>query len=284
MQRTLAKLCFLVTAIWVASFAFAQAPASTPLRLGIMPYLSTRTLITTYQPLASALEISLKHPVHLITAPDYDTFFQRSIQGEYDLMIIGPHFGFALEKAFGYQPILINKAKIQSLLLSPKNLPIDHLKQLKGHTIAVADTHSMMALQVKHHMEKLGLQAGRDYEMMEAQNQLNALQLVLSGKARAAILFPAALNLATIEDRNQAVVYSDFPPLPGLVYLAKKSFPAKKIEQIQQALFSFESSPEGQVFIGKTGHQGFRLVSKDDRQSVQNFLPSLKPYMHGLKP
>ncbi len=284
MQRTLAKLCFLVTAIWVASFAFAQAPASTPLRLGIMPYISTRTLITTYQPLASALEVSLKHPVHLITAPDYDTFFQRSIQGEYDLMIIGPHFGFALEKAFGYQPILINKAKIKSLLLSPKNLPIDDLKQLKGHTIAVSDIHSMSSLQVKYHMEKIGLLAGRDYEMLEAQNLLNALQLVLNGKARAAISFPAGLNLAPPEDRNKVSVYSDFPLLPGLLYLANKSLPSHKIQQIQQALFGFESSPEGQVFIGKTGHQGFRLINKDDRQSVQNFIPLLKPLMQELRP
>ena len=43
-----------------------EKPAtSRPLSVGLMPYLSTRTLLTNYQPIAVALETALKQPVQL---------------------------------------------------------------------------------------------------------------------------------------------------------------------------------------------------------------------------
>ena len=57
-----------------------------------MPYLGTRTPLANYQPIALALERELKQPIQLNTAPDYDTFIKRVVDGEYDVVVLAPHY------------------------------------------------------------------------------------------------------------------------------------------------------------------------------------------------
>ncbi|MBK7415968.1 MAG: hypothetical protein IPJ38_13465 [Dechloromonas sp.] len=45
----------------------------------------------TYQPLAK-LERELKQPIQLLTAPDFETFVKRVVDGEYDVAVLAPHY------------------------------------------------------------------------------------------------------------------------------------------------------------------------------------------------
>ena len=70
-MRLLGRLllcCACALCIVFPSVAQDKAEART-LVIGLMPYLSTRTLMANYQPVADALQQSLKQPVTLLTAP-----------------------------------------------------------------------------------------------------------------------------------------------------------------------------------------------------------------------
>ncbi|MBT9519859.1 MAG: PhnD/SsuA/transferrin family substrate-binding protein, partial [Dechloromonas sp.] len=87
--------------------AAAQEKATVrPLTVGLMPYLSTRMLLANYQPIAVALEQELQQPVQLVTAPDFDTYVKRVLDGEYDVAVLAPHFARLAIRDYGYSALL----------------------------------------------------------------------------------------------------------------------------------------------------------------------------------
>lgn len=82
-----------------------------PLTLGIVPYTSTRNLLTTHQSLAR----SLKRPAATGTnrhRTDYDSFVRRLAGGECDIVISLPAYARLAIRDFGYNALLVHKAPI----------------------------------------------------------------------------------------------------------------------------------------------------------------------------
>ena len=135
--------CSLLLCSPQTGLADEKPAASRPLSVGLMPYLSTRTLLANYQPIAVALETALKQPVQLLTAPDFDTYVKRVVDGEYDIALLAPHFARLAIREYDYTPLLLHKAPIRGVLVSNRNQPLTGFDDLRGQNIAIVDRSAL---------------------------------------------------------------------------------------------------------------------------------------------
>jgi len=70
-----------------AEAALQENAQVTEFRVGILPYMSTQSLLARYAPLRDYLERVLRRPVRLLTAPTFANIIERARHYEYDLYI-----------------------------------------------------------------------------------------------------------------------------------------------------------------------------------------------------
>lgn len=267
--------------VFCCSLMPALAPAQEksslrPLSIGLMPYLSTRTLLANYQPIAQALEHELKQPVQLNTAPDFDTFVKRVIDGEYDVALLAPHYARLVTRDYGYTPLLLHKAPIRGVLVTSRNKPLYSTEELRGQTIAVAERSALLVIVGALTLSDEGIKEGKDYQFVESVSHSSALHSAISGKTRAALISYSTLLLAAPELQKDAVIWRELNTIPGQFYVAHSRIPLDRQKAIKAALLAFEKTPDGQQFFEKTKHGGFREPTREDGEFLDRLLPETR--------
>uniref|UniRef100_Q47K13 ABC-type phosphate/phosphonate transport system periplasmic component-like protein n=1 Tax=Dechloromonas aromatica (strain RCB) TaxID=159087 RepID=Q47K13_DECAR len=247
-----------------------------PLTVGLMPYLSTRTLLANYQPIAAALEDALKQPVQLLTAPDFDTFVRRVLDGEYDIALLAPHYARLAIKSYGYTPLLLHKSPIRGVLVSSRAQPLASFNDLRGQNIAIVDRSALLVIAGAITLGENGLTEGSDYHFIETVSHSSALHNAISGKARAALVSYSTLVLAAPELQRDALLWRDIASIPGQFYIAHSRVPPARQLAVKAALLAFEKTPEGQLFFEKTKHGGFREPTAEDYVLLDKMMPETR--------
>lgn len=255
-----------------------------PLTLGLMPYLNTRTLLATYQPIANALEQELKQPVQVLTAPDFDTFVKRVFNGDYDVVVTAPHYGRLAMKDYGYSLLVMHKQPIRSVMVTARSNPLTSMADLRNQTIAIVERSALVAIGGVLTLADEGLKENVDYRFVETVSHSSALQSAVSGKTRAAIVAYATLQLASPEMQRDTVVFRELAKIPGLFYLAHSRLPATRQSAIRTALLHFESSSEGQAFFTKTSHGGYREPTREEIEFLDRVLPETRRQLSNIPP
>lgn len=274
-MTVLLRRCTLLLLLLLAAPLQARE-AQPPLLFGVLPYLSTRTLVATYAPLAAALEKSLGRPVQLQTAPDFDTFTRRAFAGEYDLLLIAPHYGRLAEVDYGYIPLVRHKNDIRCLLVVAQDAPLKSLDELRGQTVAIHERSAMVPLLGLHWLGEKGLAVDRDFRAVENVTQTSALQSMVSGKARAAIISYSTLFQAPPELQQATRVFEECPSAPGLVLMAHNRLAKPLRAAVRSALYAFERTPAGQDFFTVSTHGGYRDPTPADARLMDKVLPETR--------
>lgn len=280
--RWIAMLCSCLLCCPLLSQAEEKAADRRPLMVGLMPYLTTRTLLANYQPIAEALEKSLHQPVNLQTAPDFDTFVKRVLDGEYDVALLAPHYARLATKEYGYVPLLLHKAPIRGVLASSRSKPLNSFDDLRGQEISVVDRSALIAIAGALTLAENGLKENVDYRFVETVSHSSALHNAISGKARAALVSYSTLVLAAPDLQRDTQVWRDIANIPGQFYIAHSRIPVARQQAVKAALLAFEKSPEGQEFFEKTKHGGFREPTAADNALLDRMLPETRRQLSGI--
>lgn len=254
-----------------------------PLTVGLMPYLSTRTLLATYQPIAAALEHALKQPVQLLTAPDFDTYLKRVVNGDYDIVLLAPHYARLATRSYDYTPLLVHRASIRGVVVTNRAQPLNSVDDLRGQQIAIVDRSALLVIIGALTLADLGLKEGTDYSFVETVSHSSALHNAVSGKSRAALVSYTALVLAPPELQRDAVVWKDLATIPGQFFIAHNRVSVARQQTVKAALLAFEKSPEGIQFFEKTKHGGYREPTAEDNALLDRSLPETRRQL-GLPP
>lgn len=248
------------------------------LEIAIFPYLSTRTLLTHYQPLQAYLEKKLQRPVLLVTTPDFRTFAERTQRGEYRYVITAPHFARLAQKEAGYQPMLVAKANLVAIAVVEKNSPLRNVAELRGKTIAVPDPLAIVSMLGAQLLHANGLIPGKDVALRPVLSHNSAALSVLRGESAAAFISVTALEQMPEEIQNGVRVLAATAGFPNVIYLANAKVPAEEAAQITATLLEFaEKTPQGRKLYGATlGHLGLVAPSPKELQRLDPFVSELK--------
>lgn len=252
------------------------AETSDAIEFGILPTLSARTILTTYQPLRVYLEQHLKRPVNFVTAPDYVTYIERTRRGEYHYLITASHFARMAQKDSGYRPLVRVKRELQALLVTEKLTGISNLSELRGKSVTTPDSLAVVSLLAAELLREHGLSPGRDVKLL-AQNSFNSAVIAMrNGESAAAITSVTALKQMSADARAELVTLATTKSVPHNVCLANSKVPPREAAEMTRLLLTFGDTAAGEAFFRDTGFIAFVRPTEEELRALDGYVADVK--------
>ena len=246
--------------------------AEDPLLMGVFPRRNVKTTIRMFEPLAEYLAANLGREVRLVTARDFETFWEDMQQRKYDLVHFNQHHYLESRKLFGYEAIVRNVEQQQELisgiLVVRSDSDIRTVEQLRGKKIIFGGGPRAMVSYIMPRwlLSNAGVEP-KEYEAIIAKNPPNALLAMYFGQADAAGIGSVVPQLASVRDKIdlskiRGLAASD--PLPFLPWAVRDDMAPETRESIRQLMIGLNASEEGQDILRSAQVSRFAPVEPDD--------------------
>ena len=255
-MRSPGRLLLLITLLLASRLATGEQTA--PLEVGVLPNMSSRILMNQYQPLRTYLERVLQRPVQISTAPDWQTFYQRTRDAEYDLTITAAHLARLHQVESRHTPLVFFTPGIKALIITDKDKPIGRISDLRGKTLALSNRQSLVTVQGMRWLAEQGLDVGEDFKTLNTPTDDSVGNLVLGGDCVAALVSGGEFRAIPDALRNRLQIFQQIAEVPGFVALASPRLSAADTGRIRSALAGFtDQTEEGARFFAATGFRSF---------------------------
>ncbi|MBI5937909.1 MAG: phosphate/phosphite/phosphonate ABC transporter substrate-binding protein [Betaproteobacteria bacterium] len=272
--------------LWLFGFCLsvgglAMAAETAPLKLGLLPTLSPRTLLANYQPLRLYLERELKRPVELATAVDFKAFHQATMAGDYDLVLTAPHLARLAQIEGKFKPVATYAATNRAVLIMAKDRPLRAASDVRGKCVAVFDEHALVVMQGLRWLAQRGVKPNLDFRMLETRSHNSVAHSVQSGECVLGITAPGGVKQWSDESREKLAVFTELEEQQAVTWIAHPRLGNKSIERLRGVLLAFGESPEGGPFFANTGYQGMRAVSERDMRKMDVYAKEVGALLRG---
>jgi len=259
-------------------FGLGDASAdNATIEIGIIPTLSTRTILTTYQPLREHLEEQLKQPIILVTAPDYRTFIDRTQRGEYRYVVTAPHFARLAQTEAGYVPMVRVQRELRGILVTRADSNIKTINDLRGKIVSTPENIAVVTMLGLQRLRENGLEPNRKVTVRAYASFNSAVLAVQNGESDAAFTAQTALNQMPEETRSALRTIATTNAVPHVIYLASKKVPPKEVERMTRLLLEFsEDKPRGAPFFEQTGFLGYVRPTAAELKNLDPYVTELK--------
>jgi phosphonate transport system substrate-binding protein len=265
-------LCVLLVLVLSTEFAAASAQreGAAPLEFALAPYISTRPLLTMFQPLATHLGKRLGREVLLVTAPSLREFDLRALKGTYELAMMSPQSAVLAQKDAGYVPLLRVSDDLFGVVIVPKDSAFRGVRDLAGHRIALPDRFTATAQLGKELLDAEDL--GGDNIVHPVGFQDSILLSMLRGEIEAMVMNGSAFHQMTPETRARVRVLAETRRISHVMFLVRGDTSADAQRAIRSGIVEFfEATAEGRQFAIQTGLTGVRAPTDAE-------LKALEPY------
>jgi phosphonate transport system substrate-binding protein len=247
------------------------------IEIGIIPTLSTRTILTTYQPLREYLQEQIKQPVFLVTAPDYPTFIERTQRGEYRYVVTAPHFARLAQAEAGYVPMVRVQRELRGILVVRADSSIKTVNDLRGRIVTTPENIAVVTMLGLQLLRSHGLEPGKTITVRPSASFNSAVLAVQNGESDAAFTAQTALNQMPEETRSALRTIAATKVVPHVIYLANKKVPLKEVERMTRLLLGFsEDKPRGVPFFEQTGFLGYVRPTATELKNLDPYVTELK--------
>ncbi len=261
---------------FVCCISSGAKAAENSLLIGVVPNVSARANAALYQPAQAFLEKALGQRVTVFSAPDYKIFYERTVAGEYDIVIIPPHMARLAQSEGMLVPLLGYSQQLRALLIAKKDAPLKTLADLRGKTIAIPDRLAVLPAIGLRLLRQQGLQVDQDFRLIQAASHSNAALTVLHGDAQAAIIGPAAFQQLAEEVRNALYIVETSEPIPSLFVMASPKLSVARAEAFKKAYLEFSATPEGRHFFESNGFGGLKAALEADLKKMEPYAKDLQ--------
>lgn len=284
-KKMFGKIIYRLSGFILASLLLAptvQALAAEPtqdnrLVMGLVPNLSARALITAFEPMKASLEKQLGRSVELYTAPNFRTFHERTLQGEFDIVVTPAHFAWIAVQDGKYVPLTTYQNPLQGLIVVKQGSQIATANALRGKKMGITDPLAIVTMRGLQWLKEHGLQAGVDFSVHKSSPHNTAALAVGSGELDAAIIGSGPYRIMPEDIRAQIHVLSEVGAVPNATYLANGKLPPKTRKALQLALLAFgNESPEGKQFMTQYKYGGFKAITEADLRPMEIYSQQVK--------
>jgi len=281
MRSILHRALWAITVLLLFPPSLFAASAKDTLTLGVFPYISASQMMERLTPLAKRMEEALGKRIILVSAPDFTSFVERTANGEYDLVLTGPHMGLLAEQRDGWQRVAQTGQKIATVLLVRKESTIQRLEDLRGKKITISHQKSLTYLLAEKALTEKGIIMGKDMKVIETATFPNIMQSILLGEADVgATPVPLWDNLEydNAEQYNQLrEIYRSQSAAPSILVMAHPRTDPATIDTLRESLIHFQETPEGKIFFKKNLFESFLPIDDASMESAAPFVHVLMP-------
>lgn len=270
-------MCLLYLGLYTGSAMSAEAVVSdknNELQIAVAPFLSARLIVKNYQPMREYLELKLKQPVSFITAPDYETFYERTQHHDYAVIITVAHAAYLAHAEAGYVPMLRPVNLTQPVLIVSTKSNFKHPLDLKGKVITMPDPLAIISMQGAEMLREAGLNPDTDIIVKHLPNHSAAVNYVITGEVAAAIVSNRALMQMSNATQQKMHIIHQSPKwaAPGVFYLANPALPRERIALLAQTIQQFvKDTPQGVEFIRQLGYGSLIPATEQDLQALAGY-------------
>jgi phosphonate transport system substrate-binding protein len=245
------------------------------LRIGVVPYLSPRTLLLEYAPFRQYLESELHRKTEILTAPDFPRFLARTDAGDFDIVITAPHFARLAQLEHGFRPLVAIRADFYALILVPKGASAQTLSGLRGKTLHLPHRMSFISLQIEDFLRERGIKPERDLALVHYSTDNNAILAAEQSRDDAAAAQRAVFDSMPKEIADKLRILGSTQSAVSLIVLAHPRLTEEDVRRIRQTLDQFPFSVEGLKFF-ESSHTEFIPADAATMRRLDVYLPRLK--------
>lgn len=269
-------LMILIYSSCVSLTILAENAPAPPLRVGLLPFLSTAKLLADFAPIKDYLEIKLQRPVILETAPNFKSYIERAGQYQYDLYLTAPHIAALVEHDYHYRRVSRLTRGLDGSIVVRKDGPIKSIDDLKNHVFTTpADTAitTMLGEQLllQHHLYN-----GKNITIQYTPSHNNAIIAVATGKADAAVTSAAVFENMAPEIRDKLAILTKTETVPHMMFMASPKLSGRDFKALRQAMLEFTASGPGKAFFEKSGYGDMGKITDKEMQQLRPYVRMLQ--------
>ena len=270
LKRAVSIFGMVVLGLTMLAPALAQQ-STAPLRIGVLPNVSARVILTTYQPVREYFERELKRGVDIATAPDFRSFAENTRRGDYDVIVTAANLGRVAQADSNWQPLAIYDPKIPAILVAMADNPNPSVAQLRGKSLALANPQSLVALAGLEWLGGQGLRQGADFKTVTAANDDSLGAVLRTGEAPLAIMSLGEFRAKPEAMRNTLRIVTEIAKLPGFLVMANPGLPAAELQRLKTLILAFPQTEEGKKFFALSGFANIRDVGEPELKTLDAF-------------
>lgn len=267
-----------IIALTIPFTGLAGTPGQTKpsLQIGMLPYLSTHKLINVMKPLKNYLEAQLNRKVVLVTAPDFRSYMQRSLEGAYDIYLTAPHFAALAESKAGHHRLSGLSRVLDGSIIVAKNGGIQNVLDLKHKILATPDRLAIITMLGENLVRNQGIQPGRDITIRHMISHNSAILSVVNGKADAAVASAAIFENMPQNIKNQLAILTTTEKVPHAMFMAKADLPEEDILSAREAFLAFTADGPGKIYFARTGQGTMQKITNEHMKLLSPFMKTLQ--------
>ena len=245
------RISLLLALIAISAFAPIVQAAEDPLVMGVFPRRNAAETTRMFTPLADYLGEQVGRPVKLVTARDFESFWQGVMERRYDIVHYNQYH--YIRSAQNYQVIAhieeAGKSTISGAIYVRKDSGIASLAQLRGRTVLFGGGEDAMISYTTNRY--LMLQAGLkkdDFKSLFAVNPPNSILALHNRQADAAGAGDGVLDLPMVAksvNTSELTVLAVSAPLLQLPVAVKSTMPVKLRTALQSILVNLKNTEAG---------------------------------------
>lgn len=268
---TLAMLC-------IAPPAFAERIVSDKqsLQFGMLPYLSTHKLIKVMKPMKQHLESALKREVVLVTAPDFKTYIQRTLAGEYDIYHTAPHFAALAESENQHHRLGGFSRILDGTIIVNNKHNISSIDELRNKTLATPDKLAIISMLGESLMKSNGLVPGKTITIRDFGSHNGAILSVANGKSTAAVASAAVFEKMPEHVKSRLTMLTKTSKVPHAMIMARDGLPKHLIAQLRNAILDFTADGPGKLYFETTGQGNMQKITDEHMNTLRPYVDLLK--------
>ncbi len=271
--QSILLVCILVTVTGSAGTVEQSNPP--PLRVGLLPSLSTERLVTLFAPLRDYLQTRLHRPVILLTAPNYETYMQRAAAYEYDLYFTAPHMAALAENESGYRRVSLMNRELRGYVLIRQDSTIRTLHDLQDHVIAMPEATAIITILGESLLQEHGLIPGKNIRVEYTPSHNNAIHALSSSKADAAIVSGGIYDATPPDKRAGLTVLTKTKSLSYVMFMASPKLPEQEYTDLCKVMLQFTANGPGHEFFIKSKYGDMGKIQDKDMQQLQPYVKLL---------
>jgi len=251
-----------------------EADTVKPIRLGLIPHLSTQIMMKKYRPLINYLQEEMNQPIIAITAPNFKTYIERVKNGDFDIYMTAPNMAAYHEKHNQHIRIVKFTQQLQGVIVVAEDSPYHSLDDLKGKSIAAPDVMAVITSLGEVTFKENGIDPKNDIHIKYTPSHNNALQSVAEEKADAAILGYPAYKIITSSSklRKPMRILIKTKVIPHMMFMTPPSVPVEERERLQAAMLKFSSTDAGKQFFAGVPFKDMAVITDEDMQRLEDLL------------
>ena len=256
-----------------------------PLVMGIFPRRHATLTSKIYEPLADYLSNELGREVQLVTAKDFDSFWDGVEQRRFDIVHYNQfHYVRSADK---YRVIAHNEefgtGTVAGALYVRKDSGIEAISQLRGRKIVFGGGKDAMMSYIlpSYLLLQAGLQP-TDYETVFAKNPPNSLISLYHRKADASGAGDILIDLPVVRDAMDTSTVMHLGKTERMLHLpwaVRKGMPEALSARIQALLVELKGREDGRAILAHAEMTGFGAAHDVDydphRRVIRKVMPAI---------